>query len=179
MRSAMAAAHERPRENRKAFPASFPGRDRLSRTQLRGIRLGHLPRVDHAVHVARAVRGLRRAAPAPGKPRRKSRRPLHRRIHRAGHFRRAPRRGRNPQRPHRAPDGHRRPRRSPKLPRGSISCSPSASATSAWIAPPPRFPAAKPQRIRLATQIGSQPCAACSTCSTSLPSACTRATMTA
>ena len=36
--------------------------------------------MDHAVHVARAVRGLRRAAIAAGKPRRESRRPLHRRI---------------------------------------------------------------------------------------------------
>ena len=139
---------------------------------------GHVPRVDHAIHVARAVRGLRRAAVAPGKPGRESGRPLDRRIHRAGHFRRAPRRGSNSRRPDAAADATLPGARSPKSPRASIFCSPSASAISAWTAPPPRFPAAKRSAFAWRRR-SARVCAACSTCWTSLPSACTRATTTA
>ncbi len=113
--------------------------------------------MDHPVHVARALRGLRPAAASPGKPGRESGRPLHRRVHGTGYFRRAPRGGRDSQGPEQNARWTLPGAPSPRFPRASISCSPWASAISAWIAPRlPRFPGGESQRIRLATQIGSQ-----------------------
>ena len=78
---------ERSRERKGSSGLALPGRLRFSGAQFRGVEFGHLSRMAHAVHVARAVRGLRRAAPASGKSGRESRRPFDRRIHRARHFR--------------------------------------------------------------------------------------------
>ncbi len=90
--------NSRRRKSSESFAgAAFSGRDKFSGIELRGIGFGFLSRVDHAVHVSRAVRDLRPAAAAPGKPGRESGRPLHRRVHRAGYFRRAPRRRWNSQ----------------------------------------------------------------------------------
>ena len=151
--SSTRAAREGCRESSSRI--AFSGRGWLSRIEFRGFGFGHVPRVDHAVHVARAVRGLRRAAIASGKPGRESRRPVHRRIYRAGDLRRASGRGHIRDWPdERQTDiaGRALAEISARLDfllavgLGYLSLDRSAATLSGGEA----------QRIRLATQIGSQ-----------------------
>ena len=62
----------------------FPGLFGFLEEQSRRYQFRRLSRMAHAIHVRRALRGLRRKAPAAGESRGQGRRPLHRRLHRLG-----------------------------------------------------------------------------------------------
>ena len=170
--------HGNPAERQKCQAAQLSGPARASGIKSRRIEVRQLPRMAHAIHVARSLRRVQRAPSAPRKPRRENCRPLDRGFYRACRS------------PTRAPPWIKSARsllcastklpaaRSTKSPSASIFCSTSASAISPWTVPPPRFPAAKPSASAWQRK-SARACAACSTCSMNPRSACTRATMAA
>ena len=95
---------ERRLEQRPEFPGS-PG---ASGEQPRRIEFRYLPRVADAVHVARPLHGLRRAAPAPGKPCGENRRAIDRGLHVAAADGGAPRGGQDSRTAHAAATQNRR-----------------------------------------------------------------------
>ena len=155
----------------------FSGRARASAAVARRIGLGHLPRMADGVHVSDALYGVPRKAPAAGKPGGQSDGLFDRGIHSVADRRRACRGRKNARANHAAPTRDSPAARSGEIAErldfllavglGYLSLDRSAATLSGGEASAFVWP-----------RRSGRSCAACSTCWTNPPSACTRATTT-